>query len=102
MEKKMPPCRKERYCRRLEGKRGFKPMGFPAHTLKTTEIELDEFEALRLCDLEGKNQIEAGEIMGISRGTIQRLVNSGRAKIVEALLHNQIIIINDETGAKNE
>ncbi len=73
-------------------------MGIPGHNLKNREIELDEFEAIRLCDLEGKNQMEAGESMGISRGTVQRLLVSGRAKIVDALLHNKIIIINDPPG----
>ena len=98
----MPPCRKHRQCRRLEGKRGFKPMGIPGHSLNRVELELDEFEALRLCDLEGKNQMEAGEIMGVSRGTIQRLVGSGRAKLVGALLNNQMIIINDSKEETDE
>jgi len=100
----MPPCRKQRQCRRLEGKRGFKPMGIPGHDLARVELAMDEFEALRLCDLEGWNQIQAGERMGVSRGTVQRLVTSGRAKIIDALLNNKIMILNDlqETGENHE
>ena len=52
-------------------------------------LALDEFEAMRLCDLEDLSQIEAGERMQISRGTVQRLLESGRRKVVQALLANQ-------------
>jgi len=56
-------------------------------------LELAEFEAMRLCDMEGKSQIEAGKIMNISRGTIQRLLDSGRKKLVDALLNGKCIKI---------
>jgi predicted DNA-binding protein (UPF0251 family) len=52
-------------------------------------LALDEFEAMRLCDLEGLSQIEAGEHMQVSRGTVQRLLESGRRKVVQALLANE-------------
>lgn len=57
-------------------------------------IELDEFEAMRLCDFENLEQIEAGEKMNVSRGTIQRLLYKGRAKLMEALLSKKALIIN--------
>ena len=89
------PYRKGRQCRRLGGRRGFKPMGIPAHMLETQVLALDEFEALRHCDLEGKRQDEAGEAMGVSRGTVQRLLVGARAKVVDALLHQKILILLD-------
>lgn len=52
-------------------------------------IELDEFEAMRLCDAEGLSQIEAALRMMVSRGTVQRLLESGRRKVVQALLANE-------------
>lgn len=58
------------------------------------EIELDEFEAMRLCDHEGLDQTAAGRKMGISRGTIQRLLYSGRKKLLEAILKNHTLSIN--------
>jgi predicted DNA-binding protein (UPF0251 family) len=91
----MPRFKKKRCCRRLEGNKTFKPTGIPIKNLDSVEIRLDEFEAIRLCDLEEKNQIEASEIMGVSRGTIQRLLGSGRKKIVEALLNSKAINIRD-------
>ncbi len=54
---------------------------------------LDEFEALRLCDYDGLSQIEAAEAMGISRGTVQRLLASGRKKVVDSLLHQKALKI---------
>ncbi|GLI56869.1 hypothetical protein PM10SUCC1_23830 [Propionigenium maris DSM 9537] len=74
----------------------FKPRGVPGRGLDINNIEIDEFEAMRLCDLEGKSQIEAAEAMGVSRGTIQRLLIKGRKKVVESLLNNKGILIEDK------
>ena len=87
--------RKKRCCRELNGERIFKPAGIKMKELDTVSIWLDEFEAIRLCDYEDKNQIEASKIMGISRGTVQRLLKSGRKKIVDSLLNNKGINIKD-------
>ena len=59
-------------------------------------LKLDEFEAMRLCDHEGKSQIEASEAMGISRGTVQRLLLSGRRKLLDVLLREQELVIEPE------
>ncbi len=48
-------------------------------------IEPAELEALRLVDLEGFSQEEAGEKMGVSRGTVWRLTQSARKKTAQAL-----------------
>ena len=64
---------------------------------QTIYIFFDEFEAIRLVDLEGLKQDEAGEKMNISRGTIWRLLQSGREKIVTALVEGrQFFIIKRE------
>jgi predicted DNA-binding protein (UPF0251 family) len=60
----------------------------------TIELSLDQFEAMRLCDLEGLDQRQAGERMGVSRGTVQRLLYAGRRGMVEAIVRNQAITIN--------
>jgi predicted DNA-binding protein (UPF0251 family) len=52
-----------------------------------------EAEVLRLVDLEGLYQEQAGEQMRISRGTIQRILVSGREKIVRALFDGRPIVI---------
>ncbi len=89
------PHRKGRQCRELGGQRGFKPTGIPASMLEQTRLSLDEFEVLRLCDLEGRQQAEAGLAMGVSRGTVQRLLVRARAKVVDALLNQKMLILLD-------
>lgn len=86
-----------RHCRPLQGGRNFKPSGIPARFLEKVLLEMDEFEAIRLCDYEGLNQIEAAERMSISRGTIQRLLSTGRAKVLDVIIHQKELIIPDES-----
>ena len=73
-----------------------KPVGVPTRSLGKTVLHIDELEALRLCDSEGLSQAEAGDRMGISRGTIQRLVTSGRRKLVEAIVERKTLVIKTE------
>ena len=91
------PNKKRRNCRGLDHSSIFKPTGTPMKELKITEIEADEFEAMRLCDTEDHDQSDAGVKMGISRGTVQRLLNAGRKKLISALLDANAIHIN-KTG----
>lgn len=86
-------CRKKRNCRELDRNIIYKPVGYRTCELEVVEIELDEFEAIRLCDIENKSQIEAGESMHVSRTTIQRLLESGRRKIAQGLLNANAIKI---------
>ena len=58
------------------------------------ELYADEVEALRLVDYEGLRQEEAAESMKISRGTVWRLLQSGRKKIVAMLIeHKQLKVV---------
>ena len=56
-------------------------------------LSVDELEALRLCDLENLEQEDAAKKMGISRGTFQRILYSGRHKTVEALCDGKGILV---------
>ena len=67
----------------------------PKYSDKELELSLGEFEAIRLVDYEGLNQEEAGELMNVSRGTIWRLLNSGRKKIIEAILQGKTLFIEN-------
>jgi len=68
--------------------------------LETIRLELSELETMRLCDVEGASQHEAGLRMGVSRGTVQRLLKRGRAKVVRALLESKALLI--ERGDTDE
>ena len=48
---------------------------------------------MRYIDLEDYDQNETAEKMGISRGTVQRLIYSGRKKLIYALLNKKNILI---------
>ena len=89
----MPRRKKFRHCGRFRGGNAFKPLGTPMAELEVIELQHDELEALRLCDAEGLTQEEAGAGMGVSRGTVQRLVTSGRSKMVNCLLRGAALQI---------
>jgi len=57
----------------------------PARPGDAVQLEFAELEAIRLVDLENLSQEEAGTAMGVSRGTIWRLLNGGRMKVTRAL-----------------
>ncbi len=69
--------------------------------LQESVLALDELEALRLVDFEALSQEEAGERMGISRGTIGRLLEKGRRTVVDALLHGRALRIEGGPVAAN-
>lgn len=98
-EEAMPrPC-KPRCCRLFQGDPVFKPRGIPMRDLAVVHLRLDELEALRLCDLEGHTQQQAAERMGVSRGTVQRLLEGGRSRVVSALVTSSALVIDQETAS---
>jgi len=54
----------------------------------------DEVEALRLVYLEDLTQDEAAAKMGVSRGTLWRIVEAARKKLVQALVEGRPIIVS--------
>jgi predicted DNA-binding protein (UPF0251 family) len=72
----------------------FKPRAIPLQLLEEVNLDIDELEAIRLCDLKGLEQIEAAQEMNISRSTLQRTISSARKKIAEALIIGKAIKIN--------
>jgi predicted DNA-binding protein (UPF0251 family) len=68
----------------------------PTTTANPIALEPAELEALRLVDLEGLSQEQAGTKMGVSRGTIWRLVKSARRKVAQALTEGRpLTIVNN-------
>lgn len=77
----------------------FKPVGIPLTELEQIVMAHDEFDALNLCDGQRMTQEQAGKHMGVSRGTIQRLVTSGRQKMAAVLSSKQALVIDSERSA---
>jgi predicted DNA-binding protein (UPF0251 family)/predicted Fe-Mo cluster-binding NifX family protein len=71
----------------------FKPAGVPARELEQLRLTVDELEAIRLVDLEGLSHEQAAEGMGVSRQTVGRVLERGRAKVAEALVGGKAILI---------
>lgn len=61
--------------------------------LEEVVLFLDEAEAIRLKDLEGLEQEEGSDRMGISRPTFQRILALARQKVADALLNGKAIRI---------
>ena len=66
---------------------------FPQANLTPIRLEPAGLEALRLVDLEGLSQEEAGTRMGVSRGTVWRLLQSARKKVAKALTEGRSLLI---------
>jgi len=58
-------------------------------------IEPAEVETLRLVDLQGLSQEQAGTEMGVSRGTIWRLLQNARRKVAQALTEGRPLTITN-------
>lgn len=69
----------------------FKPAGVRLEFLEEIELTLDEVEALRLADFEGKYQELVAEKMKISRQTVGRILATAHKKIAEALVMGKAI-----------
>jgi len=83
----MPRPEKKRYVCPLSVVRRFDTDG----DAPALEIRADELEALRLCDLEELSQLEAATRMGVSRGTLQRLLYSAHRQVAFALVRGRSI-----------
>ncbi|MDD5712149.1 MAG: DUF134 domain-containing protein [Smithellaceae bacterium] len=85
-----------KYCRHIAGvpdKNYFKPKGIPSSLLEEVTLTLDEYEAIRLADLEGQYQEQAAQRMGISRQTFGRIIDSAHRKIADVLIHGKALRI---------
>ncbi len=72
----------------------FKPRGVRLRELEEVELGVEEFEALRLKDLEGLDQLKVAKKMGISQPSLHRLLSSARKKVAEALVDGKAIKIH--------
>lgn len=78
------------------GKFSFVPLDENGLPLQGEPLYLmpDELEALRLVYLEGLTQEKAAISMNVSRGTLWRLLESGRKKVVQALVEKRPLVFS--------
>ncbi len=91
--------RKHRCIEGLPSSFVYKPAGVPVRGLEWVELNIDEFESIRLLDHLGLDQIEAAEKMGVSRPTVTRIYAAARKKIADALTLGMAIRIQGDMDA---
>ena len=91
----MPRPRKHRRCGCSFRNRAWKPAGTPMSELEVIPLALEELEALRLCDMQGMTQEEAGISMEVSRGTVQRILSRARHKCAQALVMGCALVFSE-------
>ena len=75
----------------------FKPRAVPLCELEEIALQLDEFEALKLADLQKKHRAAAAAAMKVSRQTFGNILASARRKLADALVNGKALKI--ESGA---
>lgn len=75
--------------------KGFKPFGAESGKGNAEPVVLlfEEYEALRLCDYDACNQLQASVMMGVSRPTFTRIYASALQKIAIAFVEGRMITI---------
>ncbi|MEM3407938.1 MAG: DUF134 domain-containing protein [Candidatus Micrarchaeia archaeon] len=89
----MPKKRKYRKIGSIPNVRLFKPFGNKVNHLDEIILTIDEFEALRLSELNNLKQKQAANRMWISQSTFNRLLKSARKKIALAIIAGKQIRI---------
>lgn len=78
------PCKRRRVCA-MPGCARFGPMPL-ADEQAVVAMAVDEFEAIRLIDLEGLTQEECAARMQVARATVQAMYASARRKLATCLV----------------
>lgn len=74
---------------------GMKPYGQlgEAEEKEAVFLHFEEYEALRLCDHQGLNHLEAARKMEVSRPTLTRIVSAARQKVARAIVEGRQLIL---------
>lgn len=87
----MPRPRKWRRVCCLPESRRFGPLDLCAG--ETVTMAVDEYETIRLIDLDGLTQEQCAAQMGISRTTVQGIYDSARKKLARSLVEGEVLVI---------
>ncbi len=75
------------------GERCFRPKCKPVKQLEGVSLTIDEFEVIRLIDLEGLTQVKASKSIKVHRSTISRILALAHKKIADAFVNMKEIKI---------
>lgn len=71
----------------------FGPLDAPVNLKKFVTMSIDEYETIRLIDLQGFTQEECASQMSIARTTVQGMYNNARKKLAESLVNGMVLRI---------
>lgn len=89
----MPRPQKMRVVCCLPNKNRFGPLGSPIDIVDIVKMTIDEYETIRLIDLDGLTQEECANQMNVSRTTVQGIYDKARKKLAESLIDGKILWI---------
>ena len=80
------PCKRRRICALPDCER-FGPRDGTTQTLAPIVMTVDEFETIRLIDLESMTQEQCAVRMNVARTTVQAIYNAARTKLAQCLVY---------------
>lgn len=89
----MPRPRKWRRVCCLPESDMFGPLNAVGNQERCVIMSIDEYETIRLIDLQGFTQEECARQMNVARTTVQGIYNDARTKIAESLVNGKVLRI---------
>ncbi|MDK2850015.1 MAG: uncharacterized protein PWP03_164 [Candidatus Woesearchaeota archaeon] len=86
------PC-KRRFVSDIPEVSFFKPAGVRLRDLEEVILTVEEFEAVKLKDFMGLDQVACAEKMNVSQPTFHRILSSARKKLADAIVNGKAIRI---------
>lgn len=71
----------------------FGPIDISQVTNESITMTVEEYETIRLMDIQGLNQEQCAETMGVARSTVQRIYDDARKKLADSLVNGKILKI---------
>lgn len=71
----------------------FGPLRGMSGTDRMVSMMVDEYETIRLIDLQGFTQEECAKQMDIARTTVQGIYDSARKKLADSLVNGKVLLI---------
>lgn len=71
----------------------FGPLDSPVSAEDYVVMTVDEYESIRLIDLEGYTQEECAKQMKVARSTVQGIYSEARKKVAELLVSGKVLLI---------
>lgn len=86
------PMKWRKVCSLPENSR-FGPLELKANESHPVIMTVDEYETIRLIDLEGFKQEECANQMNVARTTVQGIYIEARRKLAESLVNGRVLLI---------